>query len=73
MEAVEERLVSLETKFASFTEWAREHAEKMDRDYAEMKREARQHTLEWAQMAERFGRFAEDIVAPNIPDRKSVV
>jgi hypothetical protein len=67
MDTVVQRVDLLDANFADFKEWARLHAEKMDRDYAEMKREARQHTLEWAQLAERFGRFAEDIVAPNIP------
>ena len=67
MNTVEQRVDSLDAKFAEFTEWVRRHSEEMDRDYEEMKREARQHTLEWAQLAERFGRFAEDIVAPNIP------
>lgn len=92
MEAVEERVDSLEKIFAQFmTRSERNSAEhkawmdRMDRDSAEHKarmdcntadhkarmdqfeREARQHTLEMAHIAERFGRFAEDIVAPNIP------
>lgn len=41
--------------------------ERLDRSYEEMRRESREHTLHWAQIAERVGRFAEDIVAPNIP------
>jgi len=95
MATVEERVNSLETKFAGFTEWARQNSAEHHESIEEMKltteeirrtteeikrtndemsrrtdaleREARQHTLEWAQLAERFGRFAEDIVAPNIP------
>jgi hypothetical protein len=53
MEAVEERVDSLEKIFAQFL--------------ACSEREARQHTLEMAQIAERVGRFAEDIVGPKIP------
>jgi exonuclease VII small subunit len=81
MATVEERVDSLETKFAEFMARLDHHIERLDRNierldrnierldrnYEELKREARQHTLEWAQLAERFGRFAEDIVAPNIP------
>jgi bifunctional DNA-binding transcriptional regulator/antitoxin component of YhaV-PrlF toxin-antitoxin module len=33
----------------------------------ELRRESREHTLEMARIADRIGRFAEDIVAPNIP------
>jgi DNA-binding protein H-NS len=43
------------------------NVERLDRSYEEMRRESREHTLHWAQIAERVGRFAEDIVAPNIP------
>ena len=53
MEAVEERVESLEKVFAQFL--------------TRTERESRQHSLEMAQIAERVGRFAEDIVAPNIP------
>ena len=81
METVEARVDSLETKFVEFMARLDYHTERLDRNierldrngermdriYEELKREARQHTLEWAQLAERFGRFAEDIVAPNIP------
>lgn len=74
MNTAEQRVDSLDSKFPEFTDWARrnsmelnEKLKKMDRDYEAMQRGSRQHVLEWAQLAERFGRFAEDIVAPNIP------
>jgi hypothetical protein len=38
-----------------------------DRSIAEMREESRKHTFEMARIADRIGRFAEDIVAPNIP------
>ncbi|MSU21501.1 MAG: hypothetical protein EXS30_08900 [Pedosphaera sp.] len=67
MEAVEERVDSLEKIFAQFMTRSErnsaDHKARMD----QFEREARQHTLEMAHIAERFGRFAEDIVAPNIP------
>ncbi len=40
---------------------------RLDRGLEEMKRESREHTLEMARIADRIGRFAEDIVAPNLP------
>ncbi|MBM3835803.1 MAG: hypothetical protein FJ403_21550 [Verrucomicrobia bacterium] len=81
MPMIDERVDSLETKFAAFMAGLDHHIarldqniarldqnlERLDRNYEELKREARQHRLEWAQLAERLGRFAEDIVAPNIP------
>jgi hypothetical protein len=95
VEAVEERVDSLERILARFVARSDQNSadykawmERMDRDPAEHKarmermdrdsaqnktrmeqfeREARRHTLGMAHIAERFGRFAEDIVAPNIP------
>jgi len=42
-------------------------SQQMDQSIAEMRAEARKHTLEMAHIADRVGRFAEDIVGPNIP------
>lgn len=41
--------------------------QRLDRSYEELKADSRKHTLEMAHIADRIGRFAEDIVAPNIP------
>jgi hypothetical protein len=44
-----------------------QNLERQDRSLLESKREARETMLQWGQLAERFGRFAEDYAAPNIP------
>ncbi|MBI4324297.1 MAG: hypothetical protein HY674_03450 [Chloroflexi bacterium] len=41
--------------------------EQRDLGLEEIKRDAREHTLEMARIADRIGRFAEDIVGPNVP------
>lgn len=38
-----------------------------DATIADLKEESRKHTLEMARISDRIGRFAEDIVGPNIP------
>jgi len=67
METVAARVDSLGGEVAEFRAWSKAMIERLDRGLEEMKREAREHTLQMAQIAERVGRFAEDIVAPNIP------
>ena len=67
METVAARVDSLGSEVAEFRAWSKAMIERLDRGLEEMKREAREHTLQMAQIAERVGRFAEDIVAPNIP------
>lgn len=57
---------SAEMKAESDRSIAKMHAD-TDRSIAEMKAESRKHTLEMARIADRIGRFAEDIVAPDIP------
>ena len=39
----------------------------IDHSLEQLKRDAREHALEMAHIADRIGRFAEDIVGPNIP------
>lgn len=44
-----------------------QNLERLDRGFEEQKRDGREHALEMAHIADRIGRFVEDIVAPNIP------
>jgi hypothetical protein len=51
-----------------------QNGQRLDRNYErlnasveEIKRESRKHALEMARIADRIGRFSEDIVAPNLP------
>ncbi|MBI4657591.1 MAG: hypothetical protein HY735_01870 [Verrucomicrobia bacterium] len=78
---VEERVDRVEVELAQFTAQSKATIRHMDeliarsdqrlaateRVIAELKEDARKHTLEMARIADRIGRFAEDIVGPNIP------
>lgn len=48
-------------------EESRQTCARLDRSIVEIRQESRRHTLEMAHIADRIGRFCEDIVAPNLP------
>lgn len=81
MPEIAPRLDRLEIALASFIEDAKAINHRLDQNIArldqnivrldqgleEQKREAREHAFEMARIADRIGRFAEDIVVPNLP------
>ncbi len=81
MDTVEERVDTLERMVADFVAYAKDAiprldrtcerldrtCERLDRDFEALRSEQREHVLEMARIADRIGRFTEDIVGPNIP------
>lgn len=74
MAETEQRVDRLESALATFIEDSKAINHRLDQNIArldqgleEQKREAREHALEMARIADRIGRFAEDIVTPNLP------
>ena len=67
MEAIEERVDRVGVELAEFIAQSKTTIRHMDEMIAELKEESRTHNFEMARIADRIGRFAEDIVAPNIP------
>lgn len=67
MDTVEERVDTLERMVADFVAYAKEAIPRLDKLAQDSKSEQREHVLEMARIADRIGRFTEDIVGPNIP------